>query len=39
VVPEGEAIPVGKAHISFDIDHTHIYEDSWLAGDKTRVEQ
>jgi glycerol transport system ATP-binding protein len=39
VVPEGEAIPTGKAKLSFDADHTHVYENSWLAGDLTRAAQ
>jgi glycerol transport system ATP-binding protein len=39
VVPEGEAIPVGKAKIGFDAAHTHVYEDSWLAGDTSRAVQ
>ena len=32
IVPEGQIIPVGKAHVAFDKSHTQIYSDSWLAG-------
>jgi glycerol transport system ATP-binding protein len=37
VVPEGQDIPTGKTHISFDADRTHVYENSWLAGDVSRA--
>jgi glycerol transport system ATP-binding protein len=33
VVPEGEAVPQGKAKLQFDPQHTFIYSDSWLAGE------
>lgn len=33
VVPEGEAVPTGKAKLRFDPDHTFIYADSWMAGE------
>ncbi|MGQ0485052.1 MAG: ABC transporter ATP-binding protein [Hyphomicrobiales bacterium] len=32
LVKEGETIPAGKAHLAFDLAHTRIYEDSWMAG-------
>ncbi len=32
LVPEGEAIPAGKAHLSFDPTHTQIYENGWMVG-------
>jgi glycerol transport system ATP-binding protein len=37
IVPEGDGIPTGKVHVSFAPEHTHIYENSWLAGDTSRV--
>ncbi len=39
VVPEGDAIPTGKANITFDPNRTHVYENSWLAGDKMGAAQ
>jgi glycerol transport system ATP-binding protein len=33
IVPEGAAIPEGKAHLAFDKAHTQIYSDGWLAGE------
>ena len=33
IVPEGAAIPEGKAHLAFDKAHTQIYNDGWLAGE------
>jgi glycerol transport system ATP-binding protein len=33
IVPEGGAIPEGKAHLAFDKAHTQIYSDGWLAGE------
>ena len=32
LVAEGESIPTGKIHLSFDPLHTQIYEDGWIAG-------
>ena len=32
LVAEGESIPTGKIHLSFDPSHTQIYEDGWIAG-------
>jgi glycerol transport system ATP-binding protein len=32
LVPEGKAIPEGKAHLAFDAAHTQIYEDGWIVG-------
>jgi glycerol transport system ATP-binding protein len=32
IVPESEDIPVGKARLAFDREHTQIYSDGWLAG-------
>jgi glycerol transport system ATP-binding protein len=33
VVPEGEHIPEGQAHLAFDPAHSFIYTDSWLVGE------
>lgn len=30
LVPEGEAVPTGSGHVSFDPKHTHLYSDGWL---------
>ncbi|UCH74287.1 MAG: ABC transporter ATP-binding protein [Rhodospirillales bacterium] len=30
LVPEGEALPAGSAHIAFDPGHTQIYADGWM---------
>ena len=32
LVPEGDAIPEGKAHLAFDPAHTQIYENGWIVG-------
>jgi glycerol transport system ATP-binding protein len=32
LVPEGEAIPAGKAHLAFDPGHTQVYQDGWMVG-------
>ncbi|MBC8037187.1 MAG: ABC transporter ATP-binding protein [Rhizobiales bacterium] len=32
LVPEGGAIPQGKAHLIFDSGHTQIYENGWMVG-------
>ena len=32
VVPEGQDIPTGAAHLAFDAKQTHVYRDGWLAG-------
>ena len=32
LVPEGEAIPVGSAHVRFDPLHSQIYEDGWMVS-------
>ncbi len=32
LVAEGDAIPEGKAHISFDASHTQVYENGWMVG-------
>ncbi len=37
IVPEGDDIPTGKVHVSFAPAHTHVYENSWLAGDTSRA--
>jgi glycerol transport system ATP-binding protein len=34
IVPEGESIPEGKAHLTFDAAHTQIYSDGWIAGER-----
>jgi glycerol transport system ATP-binding protein len=30
LVPEGDGVPAGAAHLSFDPKHTHLYHDGWL---------
>lgn len=37
IVPEGDGIPSGRVHLSFAPEHTHLYENSWLAGDTSRA--
>ena len=32
LVPEGQAMPSGTAHIRFDPQHTHVYRDGWLVS-------
>jgi glycerol transport system ATP-binding protein len=32
LVKEGEQVPTGQAFLSFDPEHTQIYEDGWMAG-------
>ena len=32
LVPEGEAIPEGKAQLAFDPAHSQIYENGWMVG-------
>jgi glycerol transport system ATP-binding protein len=32
IVPEGETIPEGTAHVRFDPQQTRIYEDGWMVG-------
>jgi glycerol transport system ATP-binding protein len=32
LVPEGESVPTGKTHLSFDASHTQIYENGWIVG-------
>jgi glycerol transport system ATP-binding protein len=32
LVPEGEDIPSGSAHVKFDAAHTQIYEDGWMVS-------
>jgi glycerol transport system ATP-binding protein len=32
LVPEGEAVPLGRIHLAFDPAHTQVYEDGWIAG-------
>ncbi|HMT13861.1 MAG TPA: ABC transporter ATP-binding protein [Aestuariivirga sp.] len=34
LVPEGIAIPAGRAHLAFDAARTRLYEDGWLAGER-----
>jgi hypothetical protein len=36
-VPEGDDIPSGKVHLSFEPSRTHVYENAWLAGDLSRA--
>ena len=32
LVPEGQGIPEGRSHVSFDADHTQVYENGWMVG-------
>ena len=32
LVPEGDAIPVGKTHLTFDAARTQVYENGWMVG-------
>ncbi len=32
LVPEGTAIPEKSTHLGFDLAHTQIYQDGWIAG-------
>ncbi len=32
LVPEGDSIPEGKTHLSFDASHTQVYENGWMVG-------
>jgi glycerol transport system ATP-binding protein len=32
LVPEGQAMPSGTAHVRFDPKHTHVYRDGWLVN-------
>ena len=32
LVPEGDSIPEGKAHLSFDASRAQIYENGWMVG-------
>ena len=32
LVPEGDAIPEGKTHLSFEAAHTQVYENGWMVG-------
>jgi glycerol transport system ATP-binding protein len=32
LVPEGQPVPAGAAHLKFDPRHTHLYRDGWLVG-------
>ena len=34
LVPEGQPVPEGAAHLAFDAAHTQIYRDGWIAGDR-----
>ena len=34
LVPEGKAIPEGKAHLAFEPSHTQIYENGWMVGSR-----
>ncbi len=36
LVPEGGAIPEGKAHLAFDPSHTQIYENGWMVTNEAR---
>ncbi len=32
LVPDGDAIPQGSAHLAFDPAHTQVYENGWIVG-------
>jgi len=32
LVPEGQPVPSGSAHVRFDPKHTHVYRDGWLVN-------
>jgi glycerol transport system ATP-binding protein len=32
LVPEGQPVPSGTAHLRFDPQHTHVYRDGWLVN-------
>jgi len=32
LVPEGQPVPTGTAHVRFDPQHTHVYRDGWLVS-------
>ena len=32
LVPEGQPVPSGPAHVRFDPKHTHVYRDGWLVN-------
>ena len=32
LVPEGQSVPTGSAHLRFDPQHTHLYRDGWLVN-------
>ena len=32
LVPEGDEIPEGHAHLAFDPAHTQVYENGWIVG-------
>ena len=32
LVPEGQPVPAGAAHVRFDPQHTHVYRDGWLVS-------
>jgi glycerol transport system ATP-binding protein len=32
LVPEGQPVPSGTAHLRFDPQHTHLYRDGWLVA-------
>ncbi len=34
IVPEGGDIPTSKAHLAFDRDHTQVYANGWIAGER-----
>jgi glycerol transport system ATP-binding protein len=35
LVPEGETIPAGKAHLAFDPTRTQVYQDGWMVGTRS----
>ena len=32
LLPEGQPMPSGTAHVRFDPKHTHVYRDGWLVN-------
>ena len=34
LVPEGDSVPEGTAHLAFDAAHTQVYQDGWMVGSR-----
>jgi glycerol transport system ATP-binding protein len=35
LVPEGDSVPEGEAHLAFDAAHTQVYQDGWMVGTRS----